>query len=188
MKILAAISALIALSVPALAQEVQEARNAFRRNEFAYNIISYSHQSSVDYWGGDLSYNRNLSDRFSILGELSLHDDKSEADNVRTTVAYRFGPRYVLLQPKHTRIFGEVLAGGSRITDSSFIRFVSGISTTAKESHNGFSFAIGGGVDVPIKPWLTVRAAEVDYSMFQISGNTSNGIRVGTGFVFRFGR
>jgi len=184
MKILAAISVLIALSVPALAQEDQ---NAFRRNEFAYNFVSYLHHDGTDYWGGDLSFNRYLSDRFSIVGELSLHDDKSDADTVRTTIAYRFGPRLVLLQRKRVRVFGEVLAGGSRITDSSFIRFITGISTTAKESHNGFSFAAGGGLDVPIKPWITLRPVHVDYSLFDIADKASSGIRAGGGVVLRFG-
>jgi hypothetical protein len=185
MKILAAISVLIALSVPALAQEN---RNAFRRNEISYNILSYSRQGSFDLWGGDLSFNHYISDRFSIVGELALHDNKSSgSDVVRTTTEYRIGPRYVLLQQKHTRVFGEFLVGGSRVTDNLFNRFILGISTTAKESANGYSFAAGGGIDVPIKPWITVRAAEVNYNLMEISGDTVNGIRVASGFVFRFG-
>jgi len=185
MKILAAILLLIALSIPAWAQEDQ---NAFRRNEIAYNIISYSRQGSFDLWGGDLSFTHYLSDRLSIVGELALHDNKSSgSDFVRTTTEYRIGPRYVLMQRKRARVFGEALIGGSRITDNLFNRFLLGISTTSKESANGYSLAAGGGVDVPIKPWVAVRAAEVNYNFLEISGDKINGIRVGTGIIFRFG-
>ena len=132
MKILAAISLLIALSVPAWAQEDQ---NAFRRNEITYNILSYSRQGSFNLWGGDLSFTRHLTDRFAIVGELALHDNKSSgSDFVRTTTEYRIGPRFALMQRKRARVFGEVLVGGSRITDNFFNRFLLGISTTAKES------------------------------------------------------
>jgi len=185
MKILAAISLLIAMSVPVWAQEEP---NAFRRNEIHYNILSYARQGSFNLWGGDLSFSHYLSDRFSIVGELSLHDNKSSGkDFVRTTTEYRIGPRYVLRQRERTRVFGEVLVGGARITDNLFNRFLLGISTVAKESFNGYSLSAGGGVDVAIKPWFAIRAAEVNYNFMEISADKINGFRVGSGFMFRFG-
>ena len=84
-------------------------------------------------------------------------------------------------------MFGEVLVGGARITDNLFNRFLLGISTVAKESFNGYSLSAGGGVDVAIKPWFAIRAAEVNYDFMEISADKINGFRVGSGFMFRFG-
>jgi hypothetical protein len=53
---------------------------------------------------------------------------------------------------------------------------------------NGFAFTAGGGFDLNFSPWIAWRIAKVDYWLIRTSGNNSDGVRAGTGVVFRFGR
>jgi hypothetical protein len=42
-------------------------------------------------------------------------------------------------------------------------------------------------MDDRIKPWFAWRAFQADYSFLRFEGENSNGMRAGTGIVFRFG-
>ena len=101
-------------------------------------------------------------------------------------VTYRFGPRLYVSTKGRMTPFAEILAGGTRVT-TSFTEIFSGGRTTTSFSSNGFAFAAGGGLDVGIKPWFAWRAIQSDYSLLRIEGATSNGVRLATGIVFRFG-
>jgi hypothetical protein len=103
---------------------------------------------------------------------------------VRVT-AYRFGPRSYALENHRASMFGEILAGGTRITGEE--KLSSGSSSIRAEDHvNGFSAAAGGGIDVRINSWLNWRS-QVDYSYLHVIGLDSNGVRAGSGIAFRFG-
>ena len=83
--------------------------------------------------------------------------------------------------------FAQVLVGGVHETDTiSFGLF--GTTVTSSTTLNGFSIAGGGGLDVGIWPWFAIRAVEVEYSFNHVATEKLNGVRVGTGVVFRFGK
>jgi hypothetical protein len=78
---------------------------------------------------------------------------------------------------------------GSRTT--TFIQGLAGVETGY--GHGGFagnsgvSFAAGGGVDISLNHWLAYEIARANYQTTRVSGTTVNGLRFGTGPVFRIG-
>lgn len=177
------LTALIALAsvIPAHAQTADP--ETPYRFELGFNPISYLHQGDKDLWGGGLSITMRRSDRVSYLADISIHQTRGL--NPFTTSTYRFGLRYYAPARGKLTPFAEILAGGANL--SAVTQAVGNTTTTLTPSHNGISFAGGGGVDYFIKPWLSLRVAQVDYSLIRAGGDTSNGVRIHTGAAFHFG-
>ena len=158
----------------------------FRRFDIGWNLISYARQSDADLFGGNLSFVVRKSERLGFVADLALHQTIPLLFTRITT--YRFGPRFYAPEKGRMTAFGEILAGGARASTSSTISFLGGgTSTTTSPANNGFALAAGGGLDLRIKPWFAWRIIQADYSLLRIAGDTSNGVRVDTGIVFRFG-
>ena len=148
-------------------------------------ILGYSRQGSVNLYGGDLSFTTKINQRVGVTADVAVHQT---VDNPNVTVtAYRFGPQFYGPHGGRISTFGELLAGGTRITASSTNFSSFGVSNKTSVSLNGFAAAAGGGVDLRIKPWLGWRIVQADYSFLRFVGENSNGARLGTGLVFRFG-
>jgi hypothetical protein len=181
MRILTSFAVLAAMAIPAFAQDP----NAHRSYEIGWNFASYSRQGSLNFYGGDLSLTGYLSQRMGIAADFAIHKNSTSGVDV-TTTTYRFGPKFVMPRGKRFTAFGEILAGGTRLSGTSS-RFVFGTTVNASQPLNGFALAVGGGVDIGIRPWFALRAPQVDYSFLHIGSFSSNGMRIGGGLVFRFG-
>ena len=154
-----------------LAEDALAQANQFRRFDINWNVISYSRQGSANQYGGTLGFAVNLNPALGIVADLGAH----QPDNFNiTTYTYRFGPRFSTRSGNRVTLFGQLLAGG--------VRFTSGPSSV-----NGFSLLAGGGVDIGIRPWFAIRAIEGGYSGLHAVSAWSNGARLSTGVVFRFG-
>jgi hypothetical protein len=57
--------------------------------------------------------------------------------------------------------------------------------SSANTSENGFSAAIGGGVDFRVNSRVDVRAIQFDYNPTRLGGETQNNFRFGVGLIFR---
>lgn len=171
----------------ALPLAAQDDANAQRDFEIGWNVLSYVRQGDVNLYGGDLSFTVHATPRIGIVADVSVSrsTDTSPTIDIYT---YRFGPKFVVRRGGRITTFGEILAGGTRLKGSASA-VVAGTTIAVSDSINGFSFAVGGGVDLGIRPWIAWRIAQFDYSLLKFSGidGTSNGFRVGTGLVFRFG-
>ena len=79
---------------------------------------------------------------------------------------------------------------GRRIT--SFVEGLAGAETGFRyggfRSNSGFSFDVGGGVDLALKNWLALRILHAKYQTTWIGGGTVNRLRVHAGVVFRIGK
>jgi hypothetical protein len=106
---------------------------------------------------------------FIVLGQAVFAQDKKDEGGAQ------FWPKRHWFRAGRVSTFGEFIAGGSRIADNLGIHI------------DGFALAAGGGMDLRIKQWFSWRAFQSDYSFFRITGENSNGVRIGTGIVFRFG-
>jgi hypothetical protein len=161
------------------------AQNEYRRFDISWLTLSYNRQGSENLYGGGLSFATRVNERIGVVADLAVHE--TAGDPTLTITAYRFGPRFY--GPKSGRLstFGEVLAGGAHLRNESTL-MIGDLSGTFGLSANGFALAAGGGVDMDLKDWLAWRVVQVDYSMMRVEGNTSNGVRIGTGLVFRFGK
>jgi hypothetical protein len=153
------------------------------RFELGWNPISYLHQGDRDLWGGSLALAMRRSERLSYLADLSIHQTRGL--DPFTTSAYRFGVRYYAPARGKFRPFAEVLAGGAIL--SAVRTTVGNTTTTTTPGRSGLSFATGGGVDYAIRPWLSWRVLQADYSLIRAGGTNSNGVRIHTGGVFHFG-
>ncbi len=90
---------------------------------------------------------------------------------------FLFGPTISMRTPHFTpylhALFGAdrahtTLIGGS-VTDSSF------------------AMALGGGFDIPVKGWMSIRAGQLDWLRTNHFSTGQNNLRVSTGVVFHFG-
>lgn len=54
-------------------------------------------------------------------------------------------------------------------------------------SDTGFAMAVGGGVDIPVKGRLSIRAGQLDWLRSDHYSTSQNNLRVSTGLVFRLG-
>ena len=174
---------LFLVSLPGYAQQSEN----FRRFDIGWNVLSYARQFGDDWAGGNLSFAVRKSERLGFVADVAVHTTGffSSTD----TVTYRFGPRVYARERARLTPFAEVLAGGTHATTSRTSLFPGGGGVTVTSpSANGFAMAAGGGVDMRIKPWFAWRMIEADYTLLRLAGRTSNGVRLDTGIVFRFGR
>lgn len=88
---------------------------------------------------------------------------------------FYYRPRYWMINP-----FGEALFGVSRID-------LNLTQARQKFSENGFSFRVGGGVDVKVSRHWAVRAFEADYYRTPFLQTHQNNLWFSAGVVFRFG-
>ena len=122
------------------------------------------------------------SDRLSYVADITIHSTRGTSPF--TTSAYRFGLRYYAPAKVKYVPFAEVLAGGA---NTGTVTTTVGTTSTTAPGHRGFGFAAGGGVDKAIRPWLSWRVLQVDYSFIHAGGSNYNGVRIHTGGVFHFG-
>ena len=91
--------------------------------------------------------------------------------------SFLFGPT-VSMHTAHFTPFAHALFGVDRDHQS---LLGGSVSDTA------FAMAIGGGLDIPVKGKVSVRAAQVDWLRSDHFSTGQNNLRVSTGVVFRFG-
>ena len=87
-------------------------------------------------------------------------------------VLYGAGPRMVW-DRRTWQPWAHALAGGIHV----YPQLASGI--------NGFALQLGGGVDYPLKPLVSLRI-ESDYVRSQLYSSGQNSVQVGAGLVFHF--
>jgi hypothetical protein len=153
-----------------------------KRFELGFNPLSYLRQEGRNAWGGSLSIAMRRSDRVSYIADFSVHQTRG-ADPF-TTSAYRFGLRYYAIAKGKFTPFGEVLAGGGRLGRQTST--VGTTTTTLEPGHNGFSFGAGGGVNMAVRPWVSWRVLQADYSLIRAGGASYNGVRIHSGAAFHF--
>jgi hypothetical protein len=88
---------------------------------------------------------------------------------------YYYRPRYSIFNP-----FAETLVGISRLD-------LNLTQVGQKYSENGFSFRIGGGLDLNIHRHWAIRAFDVDYYRTPFLQTHQNNVWVSAGVVFKFG-
>lgn len=156
--------------------------SSFRRFEITWNAVEFQRQQTdVNLWGGTLSFAVHLNDRLAIVAELGSHEPSGDSGRL---AAFRGGPRLKLGNSEKVKPFVEVLVGGARASEEFSV-----FGLRVETHQNFFSGVAGGGFDVRIRDWVAWRAVQGGYSaMYSSENGLSNGFRVGTGIVFRFGR
>jgi len=107
---------------------------------------------------------------------------------------YNVGPVFKH-RSEHFEPFVEALFGGAHSNTYQHLFKACALSctTVTNPSNNAFDFVIGGGFDVPVKHWLAIRPAQVDYVLTRFGNGFTRGnqnqsnLRYNGGVVFRFG-
>jgi hypothetical protein len=107
---------------------------------------------------------------------------------------YNIGPVFKH-RSAHFEPFVEALFGGahSNTYQNLLKACASNCTTVTNPSNNAFDFVIGGGFDIPVKHWLAIRPAQVDYVLTRFGNGFTKGnqnqsnLRYNGGLVFRFG-
>ena len=129
----------------------------------------------------------NVSRYVGVVGDYSFHR-KTFGDTVGTTAVDVDVDLHTLMggaefkdNSTETKVkpFARVLAGFQHARAN-----VNGV-TGFDESDNGFSAALGGGVDFRLSPRVDVRAFQFDYNPTRFSGETQHNFRFGVGIIFR---
>jgi hypothetical protein len=134
--------------------------------------------------GGSASFAYNFSDRISLVADGGIYRFSGLPAGLDSTMyTYLFGPRLTFRKVSHFTPFAQVLLGGGRLNASS-----GGINA----GENGFSMAIGGGIDVPFRHRFSIRVIQAEYLLTRFddvtgAAATQNNVRVSAGIVFRFG-
>jgi len=148
--------------------------------------------------GGDITY--FLTQHIGVKADFQGYNSNSQCPNANSgftgcasgnLFTYMFGP-VVKYRVSKFEPFGEVLFGGAH----------SNFYTSACNNNSGlcggsptttaFSWAIGGGVDLPVTHHLAVRLFDADYVLNRFSDNfiggnsTQNNFRLQTGLQYRF--
>jgi hypothetical protein len=113
--------------------------------------------------------------------------DNFQIDN--TAFTYLFGPRFNWRMKRMT-LYTQTLVGGARIT-ASYYDPTSGARVAGNQ--NGFAAAMGGGMDIPLSHFISVKPIQLEYLMtqdpspFTQVNHTQNNLRYSAGVVLRFG-
>ena len=100
-------------------------------------------------------------------------------------ITYMTGPRYSLLMPRRVTVYGQFLAGRMHGFDAYFPRD----DAQPNGSANSLAFSIGGGVEIGIREWLSVRTVEAEFLASHMPNDLSgrqHNFRVSSGLIFRF--
>jgi len=100
-------------------------------------------------------------------------------------ITYMAGPRYSFLLARRLTVYGQVVVGGVHGFDSYFPRN----DAQSTGAANSLAFAPGGGVEIGVRDWLSVRAVEAEFLMTHLPNDVNayqHNLRMSSGVVFRF--
>jgi hypothetical protein len=128
----------------------------------------------------------NVGGAFKVLGPLALKADFADTSGsfqgANTHLkTYLVGPQ--LRFPGPISPFAHFLIGGAH---ESTTTATSGPITTTSPTRNAFATALGGGLDLKVFPFISVRPIQIDYLFTHFNSNTQNQFRYSAGVVLRF--
>lgn len=100
-------------------------------------------------------------------------------------VTYMGGPRYSFRTTRHLTTYGQFLVGGAHAFDAYILRD----DAQSTGSANSLAFAPGGGVEVGVNNWLSIRPVEAEYLITHLPNGINahqHSARFSSGIVFRF--
>src|SRR5713101_6060431 len=120
-----------------------------------------------------------------VLGPLALAADYSDTSGsfqgANTHLkTYLIGPQ--LRFPGPISPFAHFLIGGAHESTTSS----TGPLITASPTRNAFATTLGGGLDLKVLPFISLRPVQIDYLLTHFNSNTQNQFRYSAGIVLRF--
>jgi hypothetical protein len=148
-------------------------------NAFQSNVVAGSH-----FWmnGGSAQVGVRFAPGWSCIADVAgQHTANMASTGIGLDlVAMTFGPQYAV-RVRRAVLFGQARFGMARGSSS---LFPSGAA--APTSDTGATFALGGGIDLPVQRRLSVRVAHAEWERTQLNNlnsNAQNSLRLSTGLV-----
>ena len=161
--------------LPALAQDKDPRAEIF---------AGYSHNiGDAQGWNASVAVNANR--WFGVVADFSGLTSKTREQDFEERIranTYLFGPQFSYRGNKIATPFARVLLGASslnaRATD---------LSQNAESSDTGFSYGVGGGLDIRVSKRIAIRVVQADYIHTRFFGEGQHNGRLSFGVVFRLG-
>jgi len=135
--------------------------------------------------GYEFSATYKLIPWLGVTGDFSGHYGTVTGNSSGHVQTFLFGPEISL--PAKISPFVHALVGGAHEAIGSGITPVTGFSASLlPTSGNAFATAIGGGIDLRVAPFLSVRPLQLDYLLTHFNSTTQNQPRISAGLVIRF--
>ena len=127
----------------------------------------------------------NVGGAFKVFGPLALKADYADTSGsfqgANTHLkTYLVGPQ--LRFPGPISPFAHFLVGAAHESISTGV----GPLITMGPTQNAFSTAIGGGLDLKVLPFISLRPIQFDYLLTRFNSTTQNQPRISAGVVLRF--
>ena len=203
MKLIACCASFSLMVGVALAEDVPKADlflgYSFLRANSARNIPAFTNNGGL----GTLAWNftNHVAAEFEFGGYHNGNISNIQFDT--TEMTYLFGPRFSLGRSRRVSPYIHTLFGGVHLTTSLPVTLVptplgtAGTTTRIGASQDAFAMALGGGLDVKLNHYLTLRPIQFDYLMTRLedfgqSGQPSanrnqHNLRYAGGILFTFG-
>jgi hypothetical protein len=154
-----------------------------------YNPLLSNVVSANRFWmqGGSIQVNGQLWHGWGVMTDVSgLHAQTASNSGVGLDlVTTTFGPRYRWSRPgRRYGFFGQALVGRANGFHSLFPG-----PGAAASSASSLAVQLGGGIDLPMKHRLSLRAFEADWLRTQLPNattNVQNNLRLAMGLTVRF--
>lgn len=139
-----------------------------------------------NFHGWHASVAGNVNKWFGLAADFTGHYggavDEDGFDERQRVHSYHFGPRFSLRRKRLTA-FAHALFGASRLETS-----LTGFGQRFEFDDTGFSFVLGGGLDIKVHDRLSIRAFQLDYLRSRFFGETEDRGRLAFGLVLRLGK
>jgi opacity protein-like surface antigen len=133
--------------------------------------------SSCDLNGWNLSAAFNVNKNFAPVIDIGGHYGKLTGRNY-SAHSFMAGPKFMMPVGRFTP-FVHFLAG---IDHSN----LGGMKT--RDTQNNFALAVGGGVDISVNSFMSVRAFQAEYYGLRLRGELRHDMRVAAGAIFKLGK
>lgn len=183
---IAVVIVMVLISMCAVAQE---------QNYEVFGGYSLLRSSGVTSNGWDSEFSYKPSEQVSVVGSIGGYYH-SEGQTIAipgfptistkakiSNYLFLFGPRFYLTTTDKSKVapFAHILMGGVHSTTKVEVN-----GSSVSGSANGFSMALGGGLDYQLQKGVAIRPATLEYVMVRVNGNTGNSLRYSAGIVLRF--
>jgi hypothetical protein len=154
---------------------------------------------SLNGGGGSMAYFFNS--LFAIKGELNGYASQTRNFTIPSTYCagsctgnvqgnlftYNVGPE-LKFRTSHFEPFVDAMFGGAHSNVFGNLKTdCTGCSYAKNPNNNAFDFIIGGGIDVPLSPKISIRPAEFDYVLTRFGNGLTSGNNNQSNFRFQAG-
>ena len=182
-----------------------------------YSFLRYNSAQTIPAFtanGGVGTFAWNFNNNLGVEAELGGYHNGNVNDKEfdSTAFSYLFGPRFSWGRSKKFDPYVHALFGGQNATSSIAASSVLVVNPHAASTHlssdgrykgttNAFAMAVGGGIDIKMGKWMTLRPVQIDYLLtrFELpdvtqpagatpnSARNQNNFRYAAGIGFNFG-